>query len=128
MNRDEIINFDDFLFVEANAIYEDYNSLLEPSTPQAILDDQEKKMSPKPKLLPKPQTPPRKDVRLSREPSTSDALPEEDEEHLMDMSIICDRMIDKLKISKNCVSFYKFSGFNWNHQLTINFINLGKSF
>lgn len=108
MNPDEIINFDDFLFVEPHAIYEDYNSLLEPRADS--LDDHERKISPKPKLLPKPQTPPRKDVitRLlsresSREPNTSDSVREDDDEHIMSMSIICDSMMDKLKISKNCV-------------------------
>lgn len=110
MNPDDIINFDDFLFVEADhGIDEDYNSLSVFN--QSILDDPVKKnlsVQPKPKLLPKPHAASRKDVipKLSREPSTSNDTPEDEDENLISMSVICDSMINKLNISKNCVRFY----------------------
>lgn len=113
MNPDNIINFDDFLFVEAHhVIDEDYNSLQE-AREETIHNNSVKNnvsMPPKPKLLPKPHTAPRKDVitRLSREPSTSDDTPEDEDENFMVMSIICDSMINKLNISKNCVRFYDY--------------------
>lgn len=116
MNPDDMINFDDYLFVESGGIYEDYNSLLEASPVEACNFDLKNlkralSMTQKPKLMPKSQTTSSRPVtpqRLSREPSTSNAVEEAKDAQLM--SSICDSMIDNLKISKNIVSLKRFTG------------------
>lgn len=113
MNPEDIINFDDYLFVEHNnELIQEYNSLHESNNQLSEVNNHNVKslqrnlsMSPKPKLLPKPQPSPRTDVNtatpiFSREPSTSN------ETRLL--SIICDSMMNKLKISKNYVSDFRF--------------------